>query len=525
MKEMERRVQILEVLDTTLRDGEQTPGVSFTPGEKLQIARMLLGQVRVDRVEVGSARVSEGEASGVREIMTWAEARGNPEAVEILGFADHGKSAGWIRNAGGRCMNLLLKGSEHHCRIQLKKTPRQHLDDAMREIDSAVRSGLSVNVYLEDWSDGMRDSRGYVFDMLRALSELPVKRFMLPDTLGVMTPDEVTESLQWVFAAFPGLRVDFHAHNDYGLATANSLAAVRCGISGIHATVNGLGERAGNQALAQLVVAVHDHTCRRTRIHEKMLIRAAGVIQSVSGKRCAWNTPVTGEDVFTQTCGVHADGDRKGGLYCNGLHPERFGSARQYALGKLSGTASVERNLDDLGLELDPEVREKVLQKVVRIGDRKKQVGAADLPFIVADVLDRPCETRLRVTDYRVESRAHKLPKASVTAELDGMEVRAEATGDGGYDAFVKALRKILRRLHISMPKLVDYQVRIPPGGKTDALVETSITWQTGGKNIVTGAVECDQLAAAIVATEKMLNMILPAVPAKGDAHEFGEKN
>ena len=506
----------LEVLDTTLRDGEQTPGVAFTPAEKLQIARMLLGQLKVDRVEVGSARVSEGEADGVHAILAWAETHGEADAVEILGFIDRGKSAEWVKNAGGRCINLLAKGSEHHCRVQLKKTPRQHCDDVAREIELADKMGLGVNLYLEDWSNGMRDSLDYVFDMVRKLRDLPVRRFMLPDTLGVLAPDETARYLEWMYAAFPDLRIDFHAHNDYGLATANSMAAVRAGVAGVHATVNGLGERAGNQPLAQLVVSVHDHTDRRTRVHEKMLVRAADMIQSISGKRCAWNTPVTGEDVFTQTCGVHADGDRKGDLYCNTLQPERFGCERQYALGKLSGRASIERNLDEMGLELDPEVRAKVLQTVVQIGDRKKQIDAADLPFIIADVLNRPSETRLRVTDYRVESRARKLPKAFVTVEFDGRPVAESATGDGSYDAFVKALRKILRQLKITIPRLLDYQVRIPPGGKTDALVETSITWLIGGRAVVTTGVDCDQLAAAIVATEKMLNTILPGKPQTG---------
>ncbi len=502
---------MLEVLDTTLRDGEQTPGVAFTPPEKLQIARMLLGQLRVDRIEVGSARVSDGENDGAKAIIRWADARGELDAVELLGFIDRGKSVNWIHNIGGKCVNLLGKGSEHHCRVQLKKTPRQHMDEVAREIELAEKLGISVNLYLEDWSNGMKDSPDYVFDMVRTAAQLPVRRIMLADTLGILTPEEVTRDLDWMYYAFPDLRFDFHAHNDYGLATANSLAAVRAGISGVHTTVNGLGERAGNQPLAQLVVATHDLTERRTRIHEKMLVRAAEMIQSVSGKRCSWNMPITGESVFTQTCGVHADGDKKGELYCSALVPERFGCARQYALGKLAGKASIECNLDELGLELDPEVREKVLQTVIRLGDRKKQIDAADLPFIIADVLNRPVGTRLQVTDYRVESRCHKPPKALVTVSFDGKTIEESASGDGGFDAFMKAIRKILRKLKLANPRLMDYKVRIPPGGKTDALVETSITWAVDGRIVVTSGVECDQLAAAIVATEKMLNMILPA--------------
>ena len=507
---------VLEIMDTTLRDGEQTPGVSFTPAEKLQIARMLLGQLHVDRIEVGSARVSDGEFEGVRAIIDWAAARGDAGAVEILGFIDHGRSAEWVRNAGGKCINFLAKGSEHHCRTQLKKTPRQHYEEVAKEIRQAHEMGLQINLYLEDWSNGMRHSLDYVFGMMAHLKDFPVQRFMLADTLGVLTPEEVARYIGWMTSAFPYARLDFHGHNDYGLAAANGLAAVAAGVSGIHTTINGLGERAGNLPLAQLVTGIHDLTGYKTRVHEKMLVRSAEMIQSISGKRCSWNMPVTGEDVFTQTCGVHADGDKKGDLYCNALLPERFGCARHYALGKLSGKASIERNLDDMGMDLDPVVRAEVLQKVIQIGDRKKQIDAADLPFIIADVLNRPCDMPLKVADYRVESRAHKLPKAWVTVEYQGQVVEESSTGDGGYDAFMKALRKILRKLHISMPRLVDYQVRIPPGGKTDALVETSITWQIHGRSVVTSAVECDQLAAAIVATEKMLNTILPPVTVSG---------
>ena len=500
----------IEILDTTLRDGEQTPGVSFSPAEKLQLARFLLGQLRVDRIEIGSARVSEGESESVSAILEWAAPRGFAEAVEVLGFIDNGRSVDWAARHGVRTINLLAKGSEAHCRIQLRKTPRQHFEETAREIRNAAARGLAVNLYLEDWSNGMRHSFGYVHEFLAALKELPVARIMLADTLGLLTPEETGRFLAWLMTDFPEFRFDFHAHNDYGLATANSLAAARAGVSGLHATVNGLGERAGNQPLAQLAVGLADLTGRRTRIVEKLLIRAVEMVQTFSGKRGAWNTPVTGPDVFTQTCGVHADGDHKGGLYVNALLPERFGRERVYALGKLAGTASIEQNLDEMGLDLSPEARAKVLAAVVRLGDRKKQVAPADLPFIIADVLNHPLKCRLKVLEYSVETHSHRLPKARIAVEFDGRRVEGSATGDGGYDAFVKALRKILRSLGVKMPKLADYEVRIPPGGKTDALVETTITWQLGPhRTLRTAGIDCDQLAAAIRATERMLNSIL----------------
>ena len=511
----------VEVLDTTLRDGEQTPGVAFTPAEKLEIARLLLTKLHVDRLEIASARVSEGEDAAVRSIIGWATKRDCAEQLEILGFVDGGRSAEWIRNVGGSVLNLLAKGSEHHCRVQLRKTPARHCDDLRREIESAVKNGLRVNVYLEDWSNGMRDSFAYVYNLVDKLRQLPVERFMLADTLGVLTPSKVAKYMEWMLSAFPDLHFDFHGHNDYGMATANALAAVESGAAGIHTTINGLGERAGNLALAQLTVAVNDLSGRRVRVSEKELQHASDLVQSLSGKRCAWNMPVLGSDVYTQTCGVHADGDKKGDLYANALVPERFGRRRDYALGKLSGKASIDQNIEQLGLDhdLDPEVRRKVLNEVIRLGDKKKHITAADLPFIVAGVLRAPVNERIRIVDFEVRSHFHKSPRAEVTLEIDGQRVKTSAVGDGGYDAFVKALKKGLKGFGLSMFKLLDYEVRIPPGGRTDALVEATITWALGnGRTMTTTGVDSDQLVAAVMATEKILNHVAALeMPAEGE--------
>ena len=514
---------LIEVLDTTLRDGEQTPGVAFTPAEKLEIARMLVTHLHVDRLEIASARVSAGEDAAVRSIINWARKRECLGQLEILGFVDGGRSVEWIRGVGGEVLNLLAKGSEHHCRVQLRKTPARHLDDLCREVETADRAGLAVNLYLEDWSNGMRDNFAYVYNLVDKLRQLPVKRFMLADTLGVLTPDEVSRYMEWMLSAFPELHFDFHGHNDYGMAAANALAAVNAGAQGLHATINGLGERAGNLTLAQLTVAVNDLSPHRVRIAEKELQHASDMVQSISGKRCAWNMPVLGSDVYTQTCGVHADGDKKGDLYANALAPERFGRRRDYALGKLAGKASIDQNIEQLGLdrELDPELRRKVLDEVIRLGDKKKHITSADLPFIVAGVLRAPVHQRIRIVDFEVKSHFHASPRAKVVLEVDGKRIETSAVGDGGYDAFVKALKKGLREFGLSMLKLLDYEVRIPPGGRTDALVETTITWHLGGgRTLVTTGIDSDQLAAAVQATEKMLNTAV--LPPENPQENYG---
>ncbi|MBR2872659.1 MAG: 2-isopropylmalate synthase, partial [Lentisphaeria bacterium] len=269
----------VEVLDTTLRDGEQTPGVSFTPKEKLDIARMLR-RLKVDRIEIGSARVSDGEGDGVKKILAWSNDHDNPEKLEILGFVDGGRSVDWIRNKGGKVINLLCKGSRNHCEIQLKKTPERHLADIRKEIEKALSAGLKVNLYLEDWSSGVTDSFEYVLSMVSFLKDLPVERFMLCDTLGKMDVAGLEKALTLMNSAFPQLHYDFHGHNDYNMACANALTAVECGISGVHCTINGLGERAGNLDLAQFAVAVRDFSHRQVHIVEKELHHASSLLEA-----------------------------------------------------------------------------------------------------------------------------------------------------------------------------------------------------------------------------------------------------
>ena len=196
----------VEIMDTTLRDGEQTSGVSFAPQEKLSLARMLLTEMQVDRIEVASARVSEGERTAVKKIMEWAERKGCLDRVEVLGFVDGGTSLDWIAECGGRVINLLTKGSEKHCKYQLRKTPEQHIDDIRRDVLDAQQRGIAVNVYLEDWSNGMRHSRDYVYHMVDALQELPIRRFMLPDTLGIYEPWECYEACRAMVERYPNLQ-------------------------------------------------------------------------------------------------------------------------------------------------------------------------------------------------------------------------------------------------------------------------------------------------------------------------------
>lgn len=500
----------LEIMDTTLRDGEQTPELAYTPAEKVQIGRVLLREVQVDRIEVASARASEGEAEAVRRICTWARRQKLLERIEVLGFADVDKSVDWIVEQGGKVLNLLTKGSRHHCEEQLRMTPERHFKGIADTVRCAQGRGAVVNVYLEDWSHGVRDSFDYVFSHVSQLQELGVRRVMLPDTLGVLSPADVTRYFGLMVETWPDLHFDFHGQNDYGLATANSIAAVRAGARGVHTSVNGLGERAGNTHLAELVAAIHDMTPARTRVNESKLTMVSDVVSTFSGKVVGGNMPVVGRDVFTHTAGIHADGESKGRLYTTRLHARRFGRRQRYALGKLAGKASLDQNLRALGIRLQPESRDLVLQRIVELGDKKHSVTAADLPLIIADVLKTPSDQLVHIDEYDIRSTSRELPTASVRVSYQGRTHEESATGDGGYDAFVKALAKAARKLELKLPQLVDYKVRIPPGGRSGALVETVITWRASPRSapFATLGVDSDQVAAAVIATEKMLNLV-----------------
>ena len=499
----------VEIMDSTLRDGEQTSGVSFLPHEKLMIARMLLRDLNVDRIEVASARVSEGEKEAVTMICRYAAQIDMLDRVEVLGFVDGQLSVDWIASCGCKTINLLAKGSLRHCREQLQKTPKEHIDDILDTVRYAREKGLSVNLYLEDWSNGMKESPSYVYQVMDALCDTGIRRFMLPDTLGIMNPLQCIEYFRKMVKRYPDAHFDFHAHNDYDLAVSNSLAAVLSGAKGLHVTVNGLGERCGNAPLSSVQVILKDPFQAKTNIQEDKLNDISHLVEGYSGIAIAPNQPIIGDNVFTQVAGVHADGDNKNGLYQNELVPERFGRKREYALGKNSGRANIAKNLEELGLELTAEQTRRVTQRITELGDKKEIVTQEDLPFIVSDVLkhDAP-EDRVKLISYVVSTAYGLKPGANVKVEINGRQYEASATGDGQYDAFVRSLRYIYKKyLDRSFPLLQNYQVSIPPGGRTDALVQTTITWNDQGKILRTRGLDADQTEAAIKATFKMLNI------------------
>jgi D-citramalate synthase len=332
-----------------------------------------------------------------------------------------------------------------------------------------------------------------------------------------MTPDQVHASLSDMMTRFPEQTFDFHPHNDYGLATANAMRAVEAGIRTIHCTVNCLGERAGNVSLAEIAVALRDKMGMTLSIDETKILALSRMVENFSGKRVADNAPVIGADVFTQTSGIHADGDHKGGLYQTPLSPERFDRKRNYALGKMSGKASLKKNLEELGISLSPADQAEVLKRIVSLGDSKETITSEDLPFIIADVLERKDFRHIELLKCSVTSELDHASTVSIEVKVNDEVHQASGSGNGGFDAFVDAIRKVVPD-DFEFPKLLDYELHIPKGGSTSALTEVFITWRDGAGTLRTRGVSANQVLAGVGATLRMLNMKLHQAAESSDA-------
>jgi D-citramalate synthase len=445
----------------------------------------------------------------VKGIMAWAEEKGYTDRIEVLTFVDGGLSIDWMKKTGAKVQNLLTKGSLNHLTHQLKKTPELHFSEIAQTIALAKENNIATNVYLEDWSNGMRNSPEYVFQFLDFLATQPVKRILLPDTLGVLIPSETSEYITKIIARYPALHFDFHAHNDYDLSVANVMEATKAGIQGLHVTVNGMGERAGNAPLESVVAVINDFMPEvKINIKESSLYSVSKLVETFTGYRIPANKPIVGDNVFTQTAGIHADGDNKNNLYFNDLLPERFGRKRKYALGKTSGKANIEKNLQELGLKLNQEDLKLVTQRIIELGDKKETVTKEDLPYIISDILDsHTYEDKIIIESYVLVHSKGTRPSTTLCLKIDGEIIEENAQGDGQFDAFMNALSSIYKNKKMELPKLIDYAVRIPPGSSSDALCETIITWTNGKKEFKTRGLDSDQTVAAIKATQKMLNI------------------
>lgn len=491
----------VSLLDTTLRDGEQTPYVSFRPEEKLKIAKDLLA-LGVDRVEVCSAGASSEDEKAFEQILDHARSLDREVNVEALTFLDRG-NVEWLKDRDGRISNILVKGSLNHVQEQIGKTGEGYIKDVLETIDLSLEEGLRVNVYLEDWGSGVKENSSYTQELLQRLNGVDVDRVMVCDTLGILSPALVKKFVSRTGEIFGG-NLDFHAHNDYGLATANSGQAFSSGCGGLHATANGLGERTGNAPLSEVVMYLEDHLDVDTGVDLKSLGDLSKRVELYSGISVHSQKPLVGRYAFVHTGGIHHDGEVKGGLYTDRLSPERFGREGKIAAGKLSGRSTVEYVEDKFGENLDSKEVQKILEEVKWLGERKVKLEPEDLKYIIERVRS---EERIRLRYIEIEKDGSS-SRARAKIEYNGDVYEGQSSGDGGFDAFMNVLEGWSEKMGFKLPKLRDYEVEIPPAGGTDALVKCKIEWEDADHHYSFGTSK-DQDRAAVKAAMGTVNILL----------------
>lgn len=485
----------VKILDTSLRDGEQTPGVSLTPEQKLQIAKQLdiLG---VDYIEAGTAVISEGEQRGIKGIAN------EGLKAEISSFARLLK--GDI-DAAIECdvdtVNLVAPVSDAHIKKKLK-TDRESLRNRTFEMVDYVKGhGLKVEISAEDAS---RADTGFLKSFFSDLAAV-VDRLCFCDTVGILYPERTKELFELICNFNTPVAV--HCHNDFGLATVNSVAAVLAGAEVVHVTVNGLGERAGNASLEEVVTALELLYGMKTNIVKSKLYETSRLVGNLTKVPVASNKPLVGDNVFTHESGMHVHGTLADTTLYEPMDPGIVGRKRRFAFGKHTGTASVKMALEEQGIQADKEQMSEILAKVKELGDKGKLVTDADFQAVVDDVLRIERGEKIKLVDLSVVSGKNVYPTASIRLEIDGEDVVEAAVGVGPVDAAINALKKGMRWMDMADLRLEEYHVDAITGG-ADALVNVVVKMSRRDRTITASGVSEDIVLASLYALINGVNRL-----------------
>lgn len=484
------------MLDTTLRDGEQTPGVSLTPEEKLWIARKL-DAMGVDTVEAGSVATSEGEREAIAKVAdegldaeVASYCRALPEDVE--GAAECGVDA----------IHLVLPSSETHIETKLGKTTEEILEMAVDSTELAKDHGLVVELSAEDAS---RADPGFLEELYGAGREVGADRFVFCDTVGVLTPRGATETFERLTSRFTE-PVAIHCHDDFGNATANTVEALLAGAGEAHLTLNGIGERAGNAALEEVVANAQELHGLECGVDLEQLYEASRLVSRLTGFTLAQNKPIVGENAFTHESGIHAHGMLKDESTYEPMTPDLVGRQRRFVLGKHIGRSSVQAYLGERGIEASEEQVGEITGRIKELADKDKRVTDADVEAIAETVLKFEKEPVVSLEELTIVSGNKVTSTASVILDLDGEEVEEASTGVGPVDAPIKALRKAIKGM--ADIQLENYRVEAITGG-TDALVEVVIKLSQDGRVVTAHGARADIVMASVEAMIDGVNRLL----------------
>ncbi len=456
-----RRVR---VFDTTLRDGDQTPGVSFTADQKLLIARQL-DRLGVDTIEVGTPVSSEGERKAAAAI---AKAGLN---AEICGLARPIKEdVDAALECGVDCVHVFISTSDLHLKHMLKMTREQVLRQAVEHVEHAKDHGVIVEFSA---MDATRTDLGYLKKIYQATVQAGADRINVPDTVGVITPRGMNYLISQLKPVIK-VPISVHCHDDLGLATANSLAAVEAGAEQVQVAVNGLGERAGNASLEEVVMALRALYGAKLKIRTKLLAETSDLVERLTGILVPPNKAIVGENAFAHVSGIHAHGVLEFPGTYEPISPELVGHHRRLSLGKLTGRHSVEKQLRSIRVKANKAQLVEITERVKNLGDKGKRVTDVDLRAIAESVIGAlPKEEKVvELKEVTVTTGITITPTASVRLEIRGEERVGSATGVGPVDAAIGAIRNVMKE--ISALRLKEYHLDAITGG-SDALAEVTV--------------------------------------------------
>lgn len=486
----------VRIFDTTLRDGEGTPGVSFTPDQKLLIAKQL-DKLGVDTIEIGTPITSEGERKAAAAIV---KAGLNAEICALARCVKEDIDAALDCDVG--YIHIYLATSDIHLKHKLKMTREQALERAVEHIEYAKKHGVVTEFSAED---ATRTDLEYLKKVYQAVVEVGTDRINVPDTVGVITPRGMYYLINQLK---PVIRVPIsvHCHNDFGLATSNSLAAVEAGAEQVHVTINGLGERAGNASLEEVVMGLRALYGIRPRIQTELLVETSDLLERLTGIAMPPNKAIVGDNAFAHETGVHVDGVLKFPGTYEPISPELVGHHRRLVLGKHTGKHSVAEHLKDLGVELRKEQLIEIARRVRELGDKGKKVTDVDLRAIAESVLGAlPKEEKVvELKEFTVLTGSTVTPTASVRVTVHGEERAGSGTGVGPVDAAISAIRNVMKE--ISELRLKEYHLDAITGG-SDALAEVTVKLEDEKGNLyIAKGVREDVVIASVYAMINGIN-------------------
>ena len=496
-------MRMIRIFDTTLRDGEQSPGASMNVEEKVMIAKQL-ARLNVDIIEAGFAYSSPGDFDAVKRIAQEVEgptvcslARARPEDIDRAWEA--------LKGAPKARIHTFLSTSDIHLKHQFRMTREEALKRAVEMVQRA-------RGYVEDVEfspmDASRSDIGYLCEVLEAVIEAGAGTVNIPDTVGYATVQEfggVIREIRRRVKNSDRAVISVHCHNDLGLAVANSLEAVSEGAGQVECTINGIGERAGNASLEEVVMGLRTRKDRYgadTRIRTEELSKTSRLVSKITGMVVQPNKAIVGANAFAHTSGIHQDGLLKEKSTYEIIQPESIGLVQKLVMGKLSGRHAFRQRLEELGYRLSEHELNHAFERFKRLADQKKEVYEEDLEVIVSEEVAKISERFLLKRLY-VESGTDKVPTATVELEIDGKSMTRTGTGDGPVDAVYRTIAAMTE----TKSRLLSYTVKGITGG-TDAQGEVSVRLEEAGKTTTGHGADTDVIVASARAYLNALNRL-----------------